>query len=165
LVYGIVSNHGGGVAISSQPGGGTSARIYLPAEKTRISATAASADELRGTGTVLVVDDEELVLTMAETILADFGYKVLTAGSGAKALAVLSQPGVQVNLVITDLVMPGMGGRELAERIHQLNPHLPVMSTSGFVMPEDQAGLATYLQKPFTSTELLCKVKLMLTSG
>jgi CheY-like chemotaxis protein len=164
LVYGMITNHGGGVAISSQPGVGTSARIYLPAEDSLVGASAGGLpDELRGTGTVLVVDDEGLVLTMAETILSEFGYKVLTANSGQKALALLGQTEAKVDLVITDLVMPGMGGRELAERIRQLDARLPVMPTSGYVLSEDQVGSAGYLQKPFTSTELLRKVKTALT--
>ena len=165
LVYGIITNHGGGIAISSQPGMGTSARIYLPAERTLIRETVSDDRELRGTGTVLVVDDESLVLTMAETILADFGYKVLTASNGQKALQILGQPGTRVDLVITDLVMPGMGGRELMERIREMEPGLPVMPTSGYVMPEDKKNAAGYLQKPFTSTELLLKVKFALAAA
>lgn len=163
LVYGMITNHGGGVAISGQPGQGTSARVYLPAEKTLIQAPTTSRRDLRGSGTVLFVDDESLVLTMAETILTDFGYKVLTANDGPKALALLSQPGTKVDLIITDLVMPGMGGRELAERIRQTNPDLPIMSTSGYVIPEEKKSGAAFLQKPFTSTELLLKVKSALT--
>lgn len=159
LVYGMITNHGGGVAISSQPGQGTSARVYLPAEKTLIQEPTLETRELRGSGTVLMVDDESLVLTMAETILTDFGYKVLTANNGQKALALLGQPGTQVDLVITDLVMPGMGGRELAERIRQTHPHLPIMPTSGYSIPEDRKNGASFLQKPFTSSELLMKVK------
>jgi two-component system cell cycle sensor histidine kinase/response regulator CckA len=165
LVYGIVTNHGGGVAISSQPGMGTSARVYLPADKSLVRETIGSGKELRGSASVLVVDDEGLVLTMAETILSDFGFKVLTAASGQKALNILNQPGTKVDLVITDLVMPGMGGRELMERIRQLDPNLPVMPTSGYVMPEDKKISAGYLQKPFTSTELLLKVKAALSAG
>ena len=138
---------------------GTSARIYLPADKTLVREVISVDKELRGSATVLVVDDESLVLTMAETILSDFGYKILTASNGQKALAVLNQPGTKVDLVITDLVMPGMGGRELMERIRQLDPNLPVMPTSGYVLPEDKKNNAGYLQKPFTSTELLLKVK------
>ena len=165
LVYGIITNHGGGVAISSSPGMGTSARVYLPADKSLVRETIGSNKELRGSETVLVVDDESLVLTMAETILSDFGYKVLTAVNGQKALNVLNQPGTKVDLVITDLVMPGMGGRELMERIRQLYPDMPVMPTSGYVMPEDKKNSAGYLQKPFTSSELLLKVKAALAVG
>jgi two-component system cell cycle sensor histidine kinase/response regulator CckA len=165
LVYGIITNHGGGVAISSSPGMGTSARIYLPADKSLVREVISVGKELRGSATVLVVDDESLVLTMAETILSDFGYNVLTASNGQKALNVLNQPGTKVDLVITDLVMPGMGGRELMERIRQLDPGLPVMPTSGYVLPEDKKNGAGYLQKPFTTTELLLKVKAALAAG
>ncbi len=165
LVYGIITNHGGGVAISSQPGLGTSARVYLPAERSFITA-ATSEKDLRGSGTVLVVDDESLLLTMAETILADFGYKVLTANSGPKALEILAHPLNRIDLIVTDLVMPGMGGRELIEKIRSLGFAQPVLCTSGYVMPEDnkQAG-AAYLQKPFTTSGLLLKVKAALAAA
>ena len=163
LVYGIITNHGGGVAISSLPGQGTSVRVYLPAEKKTIHAAIGQDQDLRGTGTVLVVDDESLVLTMAETILSEFGYKVLTAGSGQAALALLARPDVKVDMLITDLVMPGMGGRELVEQIRRAAVRLPVLCMSGYVLPaENQAG-ADYLQKPFTSKQLLSKVKVALT--
>jgi two-component system cell cycle sensor histidine kinase/response regulator CckA len=165
LVYGIITNHGGGVAISSQPGAGTSARVYLPADKTLVREVISADKELRGSGTVLVVDDESLVLTMAETILSDFGYKVLTANNGQKALNLLGQPGTKVDLVITDLVMPGMGGRELMDHIRRLDPKMPVMPTSGYVMPEDKKNAVGYLQKPFTTTELLLKVKAALRAA
>ncbi|HEX9047761.1 MAG TPA: response regulator, partial [Verrucomicrobiae bacterium] len=165
LVYGIITNHGGGVAISSQAGKGTSARVYLPAEKTVVSEAYSSAAELRGSGTILVVDDESLLLTMADAILSDFGYKVLTASSGQKALDLLAQPNTKVDLIITDLVMPGLAGRELIERIRQQNNNVPVIAMSGFVLPEDKHAQAGYLQKPFTSTELLQKVKAALAPG
>lgn len=159
LVYGIITNHGGGVAISSQTGQGTSARVYLPAEKTFVHDSMADEKELRGKGTVLVVDDESLLTTMADAILSDFGYQVLTANNGQKALQILEQKGSKVQLVITDLVMPGMGGRELMERIRQQGLHMPILAMSGYVLPEDKVSQAGYLQKPFTSTDLLRKVK------
>ena len=158
LVYGIITNHGGGVAISSQVGKGTSARVYLPAEKTLVEESANDL-ELHGTGTILVVDDENLLLTMADAILSEFGYKVLTATNGQKALQILGEPGTKVDLVITDLVMPGMGGRELIERIRQQGWNAPALAMSGYVLPEDQQARLAYLQKPFTSTELLRRVK------
>ena len=165
LVYGIITNHGGGVAISSSPGMGTSARIYLPADKTLVREVIGAGKELRGSATVLVVDDESLVLTMAETILSDFGYKVLTANNGQKAFNLLNQPGVKVDLVITDLVMPGMGGRELIEKVRQQGFAQPILCTSGYVLPEDKQTGASYLQKPFTSSSLLLKVKAALAAA
>jgi two-component system cell cycle sensor histidine kinase/response regulator CckA len=165
LVYGIVTNHGGGVAISSQVGKGTSTRVYLPAEKTFVHDSAPSDQELRGTGTILVVDDEMLLLTMADAILSDFGYKVLTANNGQKALQLLAQPDTSVQLVITDLVMPGMGGRELMERIRGQGLDMPILAMSGYVLPEEQQAQAGYLQKPFTTMDLLRKVKAALGTG
>ena len=162
LVYGIVTNHGGGVAVSSQPGAGTSVRVYLQAEKQFIPESSSTDENLHGAETILVVDDESLMLTMAETILSEYGYCVLTANGGQKALAILSRDDVQVNLIITDLVMPTMGGREFIERARQLVPGTRIMSTSGYVMPADKQTGTPYLQKPFTSYELLAKVKQVL---
>ena len=162
LVYGIVTNHGGGVAVSSQPGAGTSVRVYLQAEKQFIPESSGTDEDLHGTETILVVDDESLMLTMAETILSEYGYCVLTANSGQKALAILSRDNVQVDLIITDLVMPTMGGREFIERARQLVPTSRILSTSGYVMPADKQTGTPYLQKPFTSYELLAKVKQVL---
>ena len=159
LVYGIVTNHGGGVAVSSQPGSGTSARVYLPAEKHIVRESADTDENLNGTETVLVVDDEDILLTMAETILSEYGYQVLTANSAQKALAMLSRDDVHVDLVITDLVMPTMGGRELVERIHQLSPKIRILCASGCVLPADQQIGLLFLQKPYTSRELLSKVR------
>ncbi len=165
LVYGIITNHGGGVAVSSQPGAGASVRVYLPAEKGLLRDNSAGDENLHGTETILVVDDEGLVLTMAETILTEYGYRVLTAGSGQKAMAILSREDTKVDLIVTDLVMPGMSGRELAERVRQLTPTAKILSTSGYVMPSDKQVGTAYIQKPFTSRELLAKVKQVLGSG
>ena len=165
LAYGIVSNHGGGVAVSSQPGAGTSVRIYLPAEKHLADESAGAGDKVNGSKTVLVVDDEALLLTMTETILTEFGYKVLTASGGDKALAILARDDVKVDLVVTDLVMPGMSGRELVERIRQLAPATRILCMSGYAMPADKRTNMPYLRKPFTSTEFLAKVKQVITAN
>ena len=158
LVYGIVSNHGGGVAISSEPGKGTTARVYFPAEKETISLSTATED-FKGTESILVVDDESFILTMAETILTEYGYKVVTVNSGQKALALLGRDDLKVDLLVTDLVMPAMGGRELIERARQTQPGLKILCMSGGLLsPEQQAGMA-YLQKPFSSRDLLAKAR------
>ena len=167
-VYGIVTNHGGGVAISSQLGIGTSVRVYLPAEKRIVRDHGVASDDLSGNQTILMVDDEDLLLTMGKTILSAYGYRVLTANGGQKALEVLARKDTPVDLVITDLVMPSMSGRELVEHIRQLSPGTRVICTSGYVWPAGQETNGAYLQKPFTSRELLLKVKQALkpeTSG
>ncbi len=164
LVYGIVTNHGGGVAVSSQPGAGASVRVYLPAEKKIVRDSGVSSKELNGTQTILMVDDEDLLLTMGETVLSAYGYHVLTANSGQKALEILSKREGAVDLVITDLVMPAMSGRELAEHIQRMSPQTRILCTSGFVRPQNPEEDALYLQKPFTSQDLLVKVKNVLTS-
>jgi CheY-like chemotaxis protein len=159
LVYGIVTNHGGGVAVSSRPGAGASVRVYLPAEKQFVLEGAATGENLHGTQTILVVDDEDILLTMAETILTEYGYHVLTANSGQKALVVLSGGDTKVDLVITDLVMPTMGGRELVERIRQIAPTVRILCASGCVLPPDQQIDLMFLQKPYTSHDLLIRVR------
>jgi signal transduction histidine kinase/CheY-like chemotaxis protein len=158
-VYGIVTNHGGGVAVSSQPGAGTSVRVYLPADKKFIKEEAPAIAELNGTGTILMVDDEDLLLTMGETVLTAYGYKVLTANNGQKALDIIGRANPPIDLIITDLVMPNMSGRELVERVRQLSPGIRILSSSGYVRSSDEQDNTAYLQKPFTSQDLLFKVK------
>ena len=158
-VYGVVTNHGGGVAISSQPGTGTSVRVYLPAEKRVVKDNGDLPADLRGSQTVLVVDDEDYLLIMGERILSAYGYRVLTANSGQKALDILSTRGTKVDLLVTDMVMPGMSGRELAEHVQNLVPGTRVLRTSGYIWPSGKPEDESYLQKPFTAQELLIKVK------
>ena len=165
-VYGIVTNHGGGVAVSSQIDAGTSVRVYLPAEKRIARESSVDSGNLKGDQTILMVDDEDLLLTMGQTVLSAYGYKVLTANSGPKALEIVSQSKIPIDLVITDLVMPTMSGQELVEHLRRLSPQIRVLRTSGFVRPlHDDENDLIYLQKPFTSQELLSKVKNALISS
>src|SRR5260221_456033 len=127
---GLAGNgHGGGVAVSSQPGKGTSVRGYLPAEPSIVEDGAVAADDLAGHETVLIVDDEDSILNMSQKILSSYGYRVLTANSGQKALDILSGNDGPVELVVTDLVMPAMTGRELSEQIRRLWPATRILST------------------------------------
>jgi two-component system cell cycle sensor histidine kinase/response regulator CckA len=158
-VYGVISNHGGGVAVSSQPGVGTSVRVYLPADSKVLQATSFDNHELKGAETILMVDDEDLLLTMGQAIMSAFGYKVITANSGQKALEILAKNEPPIDLLITDLVMPGMSGRELVEQARKTVPDLRILRTSGYVFPGKDENDIAYLQKPFTSRELLIKVK------
>ena len=159
LAYGIITTHGGGIAISSQPGAGTSARIYLPAESTLVHEHHHEAEDLRGRETVLMVDDEEMLLAMGEAVLSAHGYRVLTANSARKALDLLSTNVEPIDVLVTDLVMPGMSGRELIEHVNVCSPATRVVLTSGYVWPAGPEFDGLYLQKPFTSRDLLRKVR------
>ncbi len=162
-VYGIITNHGGSVAVTSEPGLGTGVRVYLPALKRIVRDHAVDTADLTGTETILMIDDEDLLLTMGETILSAYGYRVLSANSGMKAIEIFAKAPDQIDLVITDLVMPQMGGREVIERLRRLAPNVRVICTSGYVRALSPEEEETYLQKPFSSQDLLRKVRQILS--
>jgi two-component system cell cycle sensor histidine kinase/response regulator CckA len=140
-------------------------RIFLPAQKRIVRDHTTQIEDLRGNQTVLFVDDDETVLTLGQVVLTSFGYKVLPANSAARALELFSEAGSQIDLVITDLVMPGMSGRELIDHIRWVAPAVPILSTSGYLRPSsDNTEDEYYLRKPFTSHDLLRKVKHALSS-
>lgn len=164
-VYGIVTNHRGGVAISSQPREGTSVRVYLPASKKIVTETTLFTAEAGGRQTILMVDDEDLLLTMGQAVLSTYGYQVLTANSGAKALETIATAKSPIAMVITDLVMPQMSGRELIEQIQLRLPGVPILCTSGYARPASQEDNEDYLAKPFTSQELVRQVRRLLSAS
>ncbi len=163
-VYGIVTNHGGSVAVTSELGKGASVRIYLPAQKKVVHDLASDLSDLSGTQTILMIDDEDLLLTMGEMVLSSYGYRVLTANNGQQALDIFAAKAAEIDLVITDLVMPHMSGRELIERLRRQVPDIKVICASGFVRPPSSEEKENYLQKPFASQDLLRKVKQVLTA-
>jgi signal transduction histidine kinase/ActR/RegA family two-component response regulator len=164
-VYGIVTNHGGGVAVSSPPGAGATVRIYLPANDKIVREAPLTLADLRGAQTILMVDDEDLLLTMGQMVLSSFGYTVLTANSGAKALELFAHWKDSIDLVLVDLVMPIMSGRELTEQIRQIAPRARILWCSGYVRASQAEEDDPYLQKPFTSQDLLRAVKNALADG
>ena len=151
------------MAVSSELGRGTSVRVYLPAQKKIVRDRTLQTDNLGGTETILMIDDEELLLTMGEMVLSSFGYRVLTASSGHKALELFAQYQQQIDLVITDLVMPRMSGRELMEQLRRICPRVKIICSSGYIRALQNDEDELYLQKPFTSLDLLRKVKQALT--
>lgn len=157
--YGIITNHGGGLAITSPPGQGTTVRIYLPAHGKTLEEGALADEDLRGDQTVLIVDDEELLLTMSEMVLTSFGYRVLTAANGRQALDIIERSDSHVDLVVTDLVMPHMDGHQLIQHLQNVAPGLRIICTSGNFRPSNRELGVTYMQKPFTSQDLLRVVK------
>ena len=157
-VYGIVTNHGGVVAVTSPPGQGTTVRVFLPAQEQTVTDVPTQVNDLHGGETVLVVDDEEMLLKMCQTVLSSFGYRVVMASNGAQALELVTQLPQGIDLVITDLVMPGMSGRELMDRLRLIAPGIPVVCMSGYARTGEVSDQG-YLRKPFTTQELLRKTR------
>jgi CheY-like chemotaxis protein len=167
-VYGIIQQSGGNVWVYTEPGVGTTFKIYLPMiEKGRdsIQTLAASIKPLQGSETILLVEDEEAVRKLARTILQKYGYKVLEAPNGEEAIRIVQgQNGNPIHLMVTDVVMPRMSGRQLADRLASLWPGMKILYMSGYT---DNAivhhgvlepGIA-YIQKPFTPDGLASKVR------
>lgn len=168
-VYGIVKQHGGWVFVDSSPGDGTLFDLYLPASQGQIPAKPkkekiAAPDTSRGDATILVAEDNQLVRDLARTILEDRGYKVITAEDGEKALQILSTQDDKVDLLLTDVIMPRMNGKELYLLARVVNPDLKVIFMSGYT---DNAisrhgvieeGI-NFIQKPFSLETLTDKVR------
>jgi hypothetical protein len=163
-VYGVVTRAGGSIAVYSEPGLGTTFRVFVPVAQDQATVVAAPrAEHLEGRGeTVLVVDDEPALAATTARMLRRHGYVVLEASSGAAALELAG--GQEIHLLITDSVMPKMSGRELVSQVTQLWPELPVIFMSGYsegvIGPQRIiAEGATLIEKPFSSEVLLAKVR------
>jgi signal transduction histidine kinase/CheY-like chemotaxis protein len=168
-VYGIVQQSGGSIAVDSKPGSGTSFRVYLPTTEATAPVRAALArgdDAKKGWETVLLVEDEDAVRALAREVLRRNGYIVLEARHGLDALRVAERHPDVIHLLVTDVVMPHLNGRELADRLAEVRPAMKVLFMSGYT---DHAAMhrhltpgAAFLQKPFTPATFARKVRSML---
>lgn len=172
-VYGIVKQSCGALSVSSALGRGTTFLVGLPRVEEALADTETLhmvIDQFRGSGTVLLVEDEEMVQALAARTLRDSGYTVLTAKNGREALTTCGEHHGPVHLVLTDVIMPGMGGDELARQLKVLYPEIKVLFMSGYaskVMDSDgivKTG-AALLQKPFSPADLARKVSELLRRG
>jgi two-component system, cell cycle sensor histidine kinase and response regulator CckA len=163
-VYGLVKQAGGWIWVYSEPGHGAAFKIYLPATDAPVSApTVPSRSLLHGTETVLLVEDQPEVRKLAETALRRYGYHVITAASGIEAIAGSRDFAGMIDLLVTDVVMPGLGGRETADQISAHRPAMRVLFMSGYTESAiSHRGVlnpgVAHLQKPFTPETLAEKV-------
>jgi len=172
-VFGIVKQSGGHVSVYSEPGHGTTLKVYLPVTdelSDAVEIPPCSVESLRGSETVLLVEDEDIVRRMASQVLKMNGYVVLEASNGGEALQHHARYGVSIHLMITDMVMPHISGRELAERLSPWHPTMRVLYMSGYT---DTAIVhhgvldpgTAFIQKPFTPDGLARKVRHVLDAN
>lgn len=176
MVFGVTRQSGGSIAVFSELDGGTTFKIYLPraeADRTAdatVVETSSSSISLTGCETILLVEDEPAVRNLAARILSRNGYTVVPAADGGEALELCLDETQHFDLLVSDVVLPGIHGRVLVERLRATRPHLKVLYMSGY--PRDVIAHAgrldegiDFLEKPFTADALAHKVREVLDSG
>ncbi len=163
--YGIIKGHGGYIDVDSKKGQGATFSIYLPASERKVQKAVKTAEPfIKGTGTVLLVDDEEIILEVGKELLEGMGYRVLTAKDGKQAMEVYKKDRDEIDIVVLDMVMPNMGGGEAYDRMKEINPDIKVLLSSGFSIDGEaseilERGCNGFVQKPFTMKELSGKIR------
>ncbi len=168
-VYGIIKNHGGYIDVQSQKGQGSQFSIFLPAsDKKVLKITEPAPEIMKGSGTILIVDDEEMVLDVGARVLKKLGYTVQESNNGRNAVALYKKLQDKINLVVLDIVMPDMGGGEVYDRLKEINPKVKVLLSSGYSI-DDQAreimgrGCDGFIQKPFSMKAMSDKLSEILS--
>ncbi len=171
VVHGLIQGHNGHIVCESEPGQGTTFRIYLPvifsAEETESSKEQGSLEAAGGSETILLVDDEESLRDLGQQILDRNGYRVLLAETGEKALDIYRQKGGEIDLIVLDIGMPGMGGHNCLRELLQMNPNAKVVISSGYsrngqLKDTLASGAAGFMAKPFHKEDLLKTVRAVL---
>ncbi len=172
-VFGIVTQCGGGIDVASRIGHGTRFDIYFPQVSVDVpsqTTVQASAQPTRGTETILLVEDDPSVRTLVRDELRKLGYKVVEAKNGVEACLLATQQVGSLHLLLTDMVMPGMGGRELAQHLSVIKPDLRILFMSGYtddvgILGGLEDGTSAFLQKPFTPEQLARTVRQLLDAA
>jgi len=163
-VYGIVRNHKGIIDVYSEVGEGTTFKIYLPAGEKEQEVKTAPAEEIRkGEGKILIVDDEDTVRGMAKRLLEHLGYSVITARNGQEGVDLYAERHAEIDAVVLDMIMPGMGGRDAFVRMKEINPNIKALLSSGYAQNGKaqeiiDMGVKGFLQKPYTVKDMAQKL-------
>ena len=165
--YGIIKGHGGMINVYSEPNHGTTFTIYLPASEKEVKTEEIPTEEIvMGTETILIIDDEKVVMEVNKDLLESMGYTVYAAGSGQEGIAVYMEKKDKIDLITLDMIMPGISGSDTFDRLREINPNAKVLLSSGYSLTgKAQAimdrGCNGFLQKPFKLEELSSKVREM----
>jgi len=168
MVYGVAKNHGGYVHAYSERGEGATFKVYLPVSGKAEATEPTDTETPRGGNElILVVDDEESIRSVAADILESYGYRVLVADDGEEAARIYEERNGDIGLVILDMVMPKLGGRETFLKLKGLNPQVRALLSTGYSKNEKaqeilDSGVMGFVQKPYLLNELLSKVRSVL---
>jgi PAS domain S-box-containing protein len=166
--YGIIKNHEGFISVYSAPGQGTTFNIYLPtSDKDVHPQTPVATGFVTGSETVLLVDDEDMILEVGKAMLEKLGYRVLVAKDGFQAVEAIQRNQNEIDLVILDMIMPGLDGGGAFDRIREIQPAIPVLLSSGYSLNGQandimQRGCDGFIQKPFNINQLSKKIRKIL---
>jgi PAS domain S-box-containing protein len=169
-VYGIIKNHGGYINVYSEKDQGTTFSIYLPAsEKKIVEEKEVAVAFAKGSGTILLIDDEQMIIDVGRELLSELGYEVMLARSGPEAIEGYKKNHPRIDLVIMDMIMPGMSGGETFDRLKEINPDVKVLLSSGYSINGQatkilQRGCDGFIQKPFNMNQLGEKIQAILGS-
>ena len=166
-VYGIIKSHGGYINVHSQKDQGTTFAVYLPASAKEVQQEKAEPvikTVAKGTGTILLIDDEEMIIKVGRELLQELGYKVIAARSGEEAIRLYLKNADKIDLVVMDMIMPGMGGGETFDNLKTINPDIKVLLSSGYSINGQaskilERGCDGFIQKPFNLNQLSEKIQ------
>jgi len=164
-VYGIIKSHGGYINVYSELNQGTTFTVYLPASgKEAVEDAEMIADIVKGSGTILLIDDEEMILKVGHELLEELGYTVLPAMSGQEAVDIFQADQEKIDMIIMDMIMPGMSGSDTFDRLKEIKPDIKILLSSGYSVDGQatnilQRGCDGFIQKPFNMNQLADRIQ------